>query len=47
MSKIETLENMITYLQSKVNIQETHIVELNTRIAELEKVNKISNVEIV
>lgn len=47
LQELKTLKDQITYLQNKIDLQESHITNLNTRIVELEKLNKIHTVEII
>lgn len=47
LQELNTLKDQITYLQNKIDLQESHITNLNTRIVELEKLNKIHTVEII
>lgn len=47
LQELKTLKDQITYLQNKIDLQESHITNLNTRIVGLEKLNKIHTVEII
>lgn len=47
LQELKTLKDQITYLQNKIDLQESHITNLNTRIVELEKLNKIRTIEII
>ena len=47
LQELKTLKDQITYLQNKIDLQESHITNLNTRLVELEKLNKIHTVEII